>query len=101
MNMEKTYKIIGKTNPYIAQRDVLFKHKTEITLAKGMTLKQAQDLLLRFYNEDYETSFSNWGNAVRHGNASKTAKDGTRQYEYDSRYYRIEEETQEEWQGIN
>ena len=88
-----TYKIIGHTNPYIAQRDIHFNGKTTITLATGLTLKDAQKKLLQFFNEDYGTYFSNWG-LVRcnHPYESSTHKDGTRSYEYDSRQYSIEEE---------
>lgn len=88
---EKKYKIVGKTNPHIAQRDVLFKGKTEIILADGLTLREAQEKLLSFYNEDNGTSYSNWG-LVRCNDPYNTStyKDGTRRYEYDSRYYSIE-----------
>lgn len=86
-----TYKIIGHTNPYIAQRDIHFNGNTTITLATGLTLKEAQQKLLQFFNEDYGTYFSNWG-LVRcnHPFEASTHKDGTRSYEYDSRYYSIE-----------
>jgi hypothetical protein len=92
-----SYKIIGQTNPYIAQRDIHFNGKTTITLAKGMTLKEAQNLLLCFFNEDYDTSFHNWG-LVRCWKPyfTSTQNDGTRSYEYDSRYYSIVEEDDEE-----
>lgn len=88
-----TYKIIGRTNPYIAQRDIHFNGKTTITIESGLTLKQAQQKLLQFFNEDYETYFSNWG-LVRcnHPFVTSSYKDGTRAYEYDSRYYSIEKE---------
>ena len=90
------YKIIGQTNPYIAQRDIHFKGNTTITIVKGMTLKEAQYLLLRFFNEDYETSFNNWG-LVRCYKPHMTSShdDGTRSYEYDSRYYSIVEDNEE------
>lgn len=88
-----TYKIIGRTNPYIAQRDIHFNGKTTITIESGLTLKEAQQKLLQFFNEDYETYFSNWG-LVRcnHPFVTSSYKDGTRSYEYDSRYYSIEKE---------
>lgn len=89
----ETYRIIGKTNGYIANRDIRFKGKTTIIIAKGLTLKEAQQKLLEFFNEDYGTYFSNWG-LVRcnHPFEASTHKDGTRSYEYDSRYYSIEQE---------
>lgn len=88
-----TYKIIGHTNPYIAKRDIHFNGKTTITLATGLTLKEAQQNLLQFFNDDYGTYFSNWG-LVRcnHPFEASTHKDGTRSYEYDSRKYSIEKE---------
>lgn len=87
-----TYKIIGQTNHYIAQRDIMFNGKVYIVIETGLTLKEAQQKLLQFFNEDYLTYFSNWG-LVRcnHPFESSTHKDGTRSYEYDSRYYSIEE----------
>lgn len=89
------YKIIGQTNPYIAQRDIHFKGNTTITLAKGMTLKEAQYLLLRFFNEDYETYYSNWGLVRCNHHEASSYDDGTRSYEYDSRYYSIVEDEDE------
>ena len=87
----ETYRIIGKTNGYIANRDIRFKGKTTIIIAKGLTLKEAQQKLLQFFNEDYGTYFSNWG-LVRCNHPLRTSSynDGTRSYEYDSRYYSIE-----------
>lgn len=95
--MEKTYKITGKTNGWIAQRDTLFKGKEYITIESGLTLKEAQEKMLNFFNEDYNTGYSNWG-LVRcnHGYNSWSHKDGTRGYDYDSRYYYIEEEVADE-----
>lgn len=86
------YKIIGRTNPYIAQRDIHFNGKVCIIIATGLTLKEAQQKLLQYFNEDYDTYFSNWG-LVRcnHPYEATTHEDGTRSYEYDSRYYAIEE----------
>ena len=40
------YKIIGRTNPYIAQRDIHFNGKVCIIIASGLTLKEAQQKLL-------------------------------------------------------
>ena len=37
----KAYKIIGKTNGWIAQRDSMFKGQTEIVLAENLSLSQA------------------------------------------------------------
>ena len=99
----KTFKITGRTNGWIAARDLNFNGRTEITLVNGMTLKQAQEKLLDFYNEDYanERGFApNWGIAVMNSRksifgANPTLSDGTRSYEYDSRKYSIEEEVED------
>lgn len=96
--MEKNYKIVGKTNGWIAQRDSLFKGKTEITIERDLTLREAQKKLLDFFNEDYDTCYQNWG-LVRcnHHNETTSFSDGTRSYEYDSRYFSIEEDNEERW----
>ena len=98
--MEKSYKITGKTNGWIAQRDTLFKGKEYITIESGLTLRHAQVRLLDFFNEDFDTGYANWG-LVRcnHPFSSWSRKDGTRGYEYDSRYYAIEEEGDEDYEG--
>lgn len=90
----KKYRIIGKTNSYIARRDSLFNGREYVFLADQLTLKEAQKKLLDMYNEDNNTSFTNWGLAVNHNKgAYATRQDGTRCYEYDSRIYEIEELT--------
>jgi hypothetical protein len=90
-----TYKITGNTNGYIANRDGRFNGKCEITLVSGLTLKEAREELLRMFNNEYETSFPNWGVVMN----SKIGKDyctrhqdGTYTFEYDSRYFMIETE---------
>ena len=95
--MEKTFKIIGRTNGWIAARDSQFKGKTEIDVEKNLTLKEAQRKLLSMFNECYELGCSNWGMAViaskeRAEGAYKTHDDGTRCFDYDSRTFSIEEE---------
>lgn len=95
--MEKTFKIIGRTNGWIAARDSQFNGKTEIVIADNLTLKEAQRKLLSMFNDCYELNCSNWGMAViarrkRAVGAFKTRNDGTRCFEYDSRYFSIEEE---------
>ena len=90
-----TYKIIGKTNPWIAQRDINFSGKTEIVIKSDLTLSQARKALLDFFCQDYDAYFPNWGVAMNSKigryNASHY-QDGTYSYEYDSRYYSIEVE---------
>ena len=97
--MEKTFKIVGRTNGWIAERDTQFKGKTKITIAGNLTLKEAQGKLLSMFNECYELDCSNWGMAViaskeRAEGAYKTHEDGTRSFDYDSRTFSIEEEEQ-------
>ena len=96
----KTYKIIGKTNGYIASRDPQFNGNCVITIDSGMTLDEARAELLRMFNNDHDMNCSNWGMAVimtrnRVYGANPTFKDGTRSYEYDSRTYIIEEEDEQ------
>ena len=95
--MEQKFKIVGRTNGWIAERDSLFKGKTEIVIADNLTLKEAQRRLLFMFNECYETDCKNWGMAVivrkkRAEGAYKTHEDGTRSFDYDSRTFSIEEE---------
>lgn len=88
------YRIIGKTNSWIAQRDTTFDGRCEITIADQLDLKEAQKRLLDMYNEDNSdfTTAPNWGIAVRQNRgAQPTFPDGTRCYEYDSRFYEIVE----------
>ena len=92
-----TYRIIGKTNGWIAQRDSAFNGKTERIFKKGLTLSDAKSKLLDWFNHDYETYFPNWGVAMN----SKIGRSYAGRigdlycYEWDSRYYSIEEE--ESW----
>ena len=95
--MEKTFKIIGRTNGWIAARDSQFNGKTEIVVADNLTLKEAQRKLLSMFNDCYELGCSNWGMAViatksRDFCAYQTHDDGTRCFEYDGRTFSIEEE---------
>ena len=89
-----TYKIELKyQNPYIGQRN-----GGNITLATGLSLKQAQKLLLDLYNEKYEGErpyAPNWGLAVIQSQpfcfgARPTFNDGTRVFDWDIRTYSIE-----------
>ena len=95
--MEKKFRIVGITDGYIAKRDTQFNGKTAIIVAGNLTLKEAQRKLLLMFNDCYELNCSNWGMAViarryRAVGAFKTRNDGTRCFEYDSRYFSIEEE---------
>ena len=93
MEKKRTYRIIGKTNSWIAQRNGW--RKTAIVISSNLTLKQAKDALLSMFSNDYEVYLPNWGCVM----SSKIGrdyvshyKDGTYSYEYDSRYYSIEKE---------
>ena len=95
--MEQKFKIVGRTNGWIAKRDTLFKGKTEIVIDDNLTLKEAQRRLLSMFNGYYELNCSNWGMAViarryRVEGAGKTRDDGTRCFIYDRRYFNIEED---------
>lgn len=92
MNTENpTYSIVARTNGYIASRDIHFNGKTTVTIAAGLTLKEAQRRLLEMFNDDYNKNYSNWGLArINEPYNTTSHKDGTRSYEYDSRYYSIE-----------
>lgn len=87
------YRITGKTNGWIADRDSKFNGKCKIVIKDQLTLKDAYKELLDMYNKDNsDNSAPNWGIAVcQKKGASATFSDGTRCYEYDSRYYQIEE----------
>lgn len=95
--MEKKFRIVGITNGWIAARDSQFNGKTEIVIADNLTLKEAQNELLRMFNNYFKLDCKNWGMAViatrnRAEGAFKTRNNGTRCFEYDSRYFSIEEE---------
>jgi hypothetical protein len=93
MKKTKTYRVISKTNGWIAQR--IGWCKTEILISDNLTLKQAKCVLLSMLRNDYEIYFPNWGcvmNSKIGRNYVSHYKDGTYSYEYDSRYCLIEEE---------
>lgn len=90
----KTFKIIGKTNEWIAQRDTMFNGKTEITIESGLSLEKAQSKLLDFFCEDYEVYASSLQEAeeTEAGSQLSIFEDGTATYWYDSRTFTITEE---------
>lgn len=100
----KTYKIIARTNGYIASRDALFGGETEITIEGGISLREARGKLLELYNQKFGNKrpyACNWGMAVIQSKpycdgAAKTFHDGTRSFDWDSRTYTIELEKNEE-----
>lgn len=98
---KKTYKISVKTNGWIARRDPMFNfngHKTEVTLERGLSLKEARTKLLELFNDKFEWEIGysqNWGIAVNKTKklcfgANYTYRDGTRSFNWDSRTFSIE-----------
>ncbi len=87
------YKIIIKTDPYHASRYLGYTLNEKRThgvkvLESGLTLKEAQDKLLKLFCNDAEQYFPNWGVACawkRGGDlhAYPTHEDGTRTYDDD------------------
>lgn len=90
---KKTYKIVGRTDAYTANRDIHFNGKTEVVLDSGLSLKEANKKLFDFFKQDYDVEFSNWGLArMNYPWSTVTYQDGTRGYDYDGRRYSVEEE---------
>ena len=81
MTTKQTYRIEATTNSFIAKGDPIFNGRTMFVLKNRLTLKEAQRSLLELYNEKKETSHSHL--------AACTHSDGTRQFEDDSRFYKI------------
>lgn len=78
----KTFKIISRASG-----------RPCVTWSRGLTLREAQKQLLSMFNVDKETQFNNWGHCRRaFPYVTYTYHDGTRSYEEDGVYYRIEEE---------
>lgn len=90
---EKTYSIKVK----IANKDIMFNGKCEITLYHSLNLKTAYETLLAMFEEYAECYVHNWGAAVTTKfnidiQAYKTNNDKTRMFYYNSRFFYIEEE---------
>lgn len=84
----KTYKITE-------QKD----GQKKVTYKSGMTLNEAQAEMLKMANHDLNKNFPNWGLVVAFGHKNndfdfyaQSCPDGTRYYNYDVYYYKIEEE---------
>ena len=93
--MSTTYRIIGKTNPWIAQRDSAFNGKCEVIFEKGLSLQEAKSILLSWFNHDYDLACPNMGSAMNSKEGRdhmNRMQDGTYCYDWDSRSYWIEEE---------
>lgn len=85
------YKVIAKTNGWIANRDPYFNGKTEVEIFKTYDIKIAQKNLTEIFNEKYDTVYNNWGIIRRKfKNETNSRKDGTRSFEFDSRTWSIE-----------
>ena len=89
-----TYRIVGKTNGWIASRDFAFNGKTERIFDTGLSLAEAKSKLLCWLNSDYETNFPNWGVAMNSkvGRCYAWHCGNEYGYEWDSRQYYIEAE---------
>lgn len=88
------YAIIGRTNGYIAQRDGMFKGKTEIIIDKNLTFGDAESRLMEMYNEYYAEKLGySWtllDARMAHGENSYIDRD-LNGFEYDSRKFTIEQ----------
>ena len=97
----KTYKITGNTNGYIASRNIEFNGKTTIEIATGLSIEDAIKELNAIFQECYGYSHDECVESYNEETDEMTFcldnrwtdySDGTASFEYDSRYYRIEEE---------
>lgn len=90
------YKIIARTNGYIANRDVLFHGKSLVTLVDDLSLSDAHYALLQMFNgyrvRDGESPVFSWGAAQLCKSepiAYPTDTNGCRRFDYDSRIFEI------------
>lgn len=93
MKSSLTYRIYGRTNGWIAARSCEFAGSSYIVIEKGLTLKDAQRRLTSLFNEKFGLcpSIDNWGLIRSHyPHCTYSGTDGTRSFEYDSRFYGIE-----------
>lgn len=97
----KSYAIVGYTDPYHGSRAFGYTRFNSSNYAKvlrrGLSLREAQSVLLGMFSEDAGRYVANWGAATRLQSvpgleAYPTHKDGTRAYTEDVFTYRIEEE---------
>lgn len=87
------YAVVTFTNPYHGSRHSGFKRYSDTRWVRideqGLTLREAQKLLLNYFCQDAGRYIPNWGVAVRMKfynqalEASPTRSDGTRCYEED------------------
>lgn len=100
------YKIVIRTNGYQASRNGRYrwqydeKRNAEATIQENLTLKEAQKLLVEFWNEDFENRrgsyLPNWGLiCINYPHDTSTFPDGTRSYHYDGYYVSIEKQDEE------
>lgn len=94
------YKLIAKTNPYIAQRNIIFNGKCEITIEDNLTLKEAQKKLLEQFNKCNDTMYLNW-NLVVYNTRNRIDNayyhvGGMYGFHYDSKNYAIEPDIMDE-----
>lgn len=103
----KTYKITISTNGYQASRNARYSwtydsHRNATAIIRGgLTLKEAQKLLTEIWNDVFENErglyLKNWG-LIRANFPGETAThpDGTRSFDNDGYYYRIEADDSED-----
>lgn len=103
-----SYKIIAETNGWIASRDIHFNGETSYIVASNISLDEARKKLEELFFEDYpdymilsDEDLKYYGYEERPDYIASTIKEfsewdefenGTARYEFDSRYYSIEEE---------
>ena len=99
----KTYRIIGSTNGYIASRNIEFNGKTEIEIETGLSIEDAKskldDIFRIRYGYSHDECVESYNDETEEftyciDNRWNDFSDGTASFEYDSRYYIIEEENQ-------
>lgn len=98
------YKIVAKTDGYTANRKAIFNGTTEVVIESNLHLKDAQNVLLKLYNQKYDSErpyAPNWGMAVIQSKphafgALPTFQDGTRSFDCDSIGYSIEADIEAE-----
>ena len=99
MKPTATYQVVAYTDPYHGSREFGFKRYNDTTyrrvFEKGLSLKEAQSILLRYFCDSAGCYFENWGIACSYKRepglvAYPTAQDGTRFFRDDVFRYMIE-----------
>lgn len=97
--MKASYNVICKTDLYHASKDSSFDSFTGIKVVDSFeNLKDANDAILKYFREDAERYFANWGLACIFAgrpndcgiSSAGTNPDGTRYYSFDIYNYSIQ-----------